>query len=125
MPAFTLLEVLVSMGLSSILALTSVAIGLNWYHQARAQQSESTYSFASAFVELQSLEGICQHEGCIAAEAHGFHVVQNSLQLFEGASFENQWPTTAREVPFDSMASNTQALTTIYFPDGSKSSTAP
>ncbi len=125
MPAFTLLEVLLSMGLSSILALASVAFGLNWYHQARVQQSESTYSFVSAFVELQSLEGMCRHEGCIAAEAHGFNVSQNSLQLFEGASFENQWPNAAREVPFDSAASSTQALSTIYFPDGSRIFTTP
>lgn len=125
MAAFTLLEVLISIGLSAALAAFSMLIGLGAYQQARTQSSESAYSFASAFAELQSLQGICRHEECVAAEAHGLRASAGALELFEGTSYESKWLSTMYVLPIPSSLTASTSITTIYFPDGSVSSSTP
>ncbi len=88
---FTLIEVLLVIGLFAIVAGLVVSVGLHTHSGFSAQGDEDLAIATLQKARSQSMHGVCTGD-CVAAVAHGVHSAAHGLVLFQGGSFD---PTDA------------------------------
>ena len=84
---FTLIEVLVVLGIFAVVAGLAVSAGLHTHSGFTAKDDEDVAIATLQKARSQSMAGVCVGSNCTAALAHGVHVNARSLVLFQGSSF--------------------------------------
>ena len=120
---FTLLEVLIVVGLFAVVGGLVVSAALHTHSGFTAKDDEDTAIAALQKARSQSMAGVCLGGGCTAAQPHGVHANSRSLVLFQGASFN---PTDDANETIDAQSNATTFVGTdiIFAPySGDLSST--
>jgi prepilin-type N-terminal cleavage/methylation domain-containing protein len=89
---FSLIELLVVMGLLAILGSFSLMVSMENYRGSSFAESQATLVSALQKARSQALFGVCIGSGCTAGQPHGVHIDSNQLVLFQGTTYNADDP---------------------------------
>ncbi len=118
---FTLIEVLVTLGLFGVVLSFSLIENMSslTYHFERSETAHlSTLNHAA---QGSSMRHICRSEFCTHAALHGVQTEPKELILFEGDSFSTRTVPQDWFLPRSKLLSSTTTETIIYYANGSSS----
>ena len=112
---FTLLEVLVVIGLFAVAAGLVLSIGSHSHSGFNAEDDIDLVLATLQKARSQSMNGVCIGIGCVGAVAHGVQVDPHALVLFQGSTYDAA--DTANEyIQTESAATNLSGNTIIFMP---------
>jgi type II secretory pathway pseudopilin PulG len=89
LPAFTLVEVLISLAIATIIVGVGLAQGLDWYARGISESDFQNVLSAIMRARAEAMNGICTggDDVCTNAEPHGVYVTANEIVIFQGESY--------------------------------------
>jgi Tfp pilus assembly protein FimT len=87
---FTLIEIIVVVGMFTMLAGLSLMIGLDSYRKYAFHDVEDTIVMALARARSESMTGICGGSSCAGGRKHGVKIGDGVLTVFEGDSYDTR-----------------------------------
>ncbi len=99
LPAFTLVELVLTLGICSVLAGLAFSTGISSYTRGLARTDRVNASAALREARDMALHGICSQPSCVSLSAHGIHITPQSLVLFEGSTYESRYATADETIP--------------------------
>ena len=100
---FTLIEVLIVLGLFALIAGLILSSGLRTHSGFTVKDDEDLAIATLQKARSQSMHGICEGSACVGALAHGVHVAPHALIIFQGSSFDAS-KSTNESMPAQSVA---------------------
>lgn len=92
---FTLIEVLVVIGLVAIIGGAAAYFGLDTYRGYSFHSDRDLLVAALQHARSQAVGNICLGAGCTEGQAHGVHVESNKLVMFQGTVYNSSDPVNA------------------------------
>jgi prepilin-type N-terminal cleavage/methylation domain-containing protein len=131
---FTLLEVLIVVGLFAVIAGLVLSMGVHTHSGYSVRDDEDLAIAVLEKARSQSMNGICLGSGCTIAIAHGVHSNPHQLVLFQGFSYNpsdntNEYinaqssATTfaGTDIIFDPLSGSVEATSTLTIADTASS----
>jgi prepilin-type N-terminal cleavage/methylation domain-containing protein len=95
---FTLVEVIITLTLSSLVTIGISAWGISEYVLAQTRSDKETILTSLLEARAESQNGLCDENSCTNGAAHGVYFQPTSATLFEGVSFDQR--NKEFDVPF-------------------------
>jgi prepilin-type N-terminal cleavage/methylation domain-containing protein len=84
---FTLIEVLVVLGMFALVGGFSLVTGMEWYQRNSLADDQASLISALQKARNQSLSAICIGSTCTAGMSHGVHITAKQLVIFQGTVY--------------------------------------
>lgn len=84
---FTLVELLVVMGLVGIIGSMSMLVGMDTFRKSSLRSERDKLVAIIHKARAQSMNNICLGAGCTGGKAHGVHLSGGQYVLFQGTSY--------------------------------------
>jgi prepilin-type N-terminal cleavage/methylation domain-containing protein len=112
---FTLLEVLVVIGLFAVVAGLVLTVGSHTHSGFNTQDDTDLLIATLQKARSQSINGVCVGVHCTVAAAHGVHVDPRSIVLFQGTTY-NASDATNEYIQAESNATTFSGSNIIFMP---------
>lgn len=110
---FTLIEVIISIGIIAIVATFTLSENIESYGRYSFRDERDTFVLSLQKVRSRSLNSVCVGLTCSSGVPHGIHVEMNTYTIFQGTAYDSTDPTN--EVMNFSPAIHTSGATDITF----------
>jgi prepilin-type N-terminal cleavage/methylation domain-containing protein len=97
---FTLLEILVVVALTAMIASFSAYQGIGSYQQAIVRIDAETTDSSLRYARSLSMHGVCADPSCRASATHGVRNLPAGTTVFEGTSYEERSVEQDQFFPF-------------------------
>lgn len=111
---FTLVEMLLTIGIVSVLAGLAISGGVASYGRGLARTDRLNAIGALREARDMALHGICTQIPCTVPASHGVHITQQTLVLFEGSSYASRYAPADVSMPLSGTRSITGANEIVF-----------
>lgn len=115
---FTLIEILVVMGLCAVVSTFALMVSMDWYRASVSHSDRDTLVLALEHARLESMHNVCLGDACTGGKPHGVAVRpednQNAYVIFQGSTYAAR--DVAVDVPLEANPTvATSGLTEVVF----------
>lgn len=121
---FTLVEVLVVLGMFALVGAFSLVIGMESYRSHSLADDQESLVSALEQARSQAMSGVCVGATCTGGVSHGVHIEAKQLVIFQGAVY-NPDDETNNYIPLSDAALTTSGLSNVVFAEYSGDSSMP
>ncbi|MGC9602178.1 MAG: prepilin-type N-terminal cleavage/methylation domain-containing protein [Minisyncoccia bacterium] len=121
---FTLIEVLVVLGMFALVGGCSLVIGMESYRSGSLADDQASLVSALQEARSQAISAVCIGSACTAGMPHGVHITRKQLVIFQGAIY-NVNDDTNDYIPLQDAALATSGLNDVVFAEYSGDANPP
>jgi prepilin-type N-terminal cleavage/methylation domain-containing protein len=111
---FTLIEVLVVLGMFALVGACSLVIGMESYRSGSLADDQASLVSALQKARSEAMNAVCIGSACTAGMSHGVHITSKQLVIFQGSVY-NSNDDTNDYVPLQDAALATSGLSDVVF----------
>ena len=120
---FSLIEVVVVLGILAVLASFALVISMESYRGSSFNDERSLLISMLQTARSQAMSGVCIGSECTGGVPHGVYITSNSLALFQGTSY-NASDDNNEVVPFSNRAITLSGAQQVIFAEFTGDATA-
>ena len=120
---FTLIEILLVLGLLAVIAGVSLVMGMDSYRGNSFRSDRDLLVAALEHARAESINAICLGSNCTDAAPHGVSIQSDSYVIFQGASYNSRDQAEDNVIPASALVSHA-GLSDVVFSVLSATSTA-
>jgi prepilin-type N-terminal cleavage/methylation domain-containing protein len=121
---FTLIEVLVVLGIFALVSGFSLVIGMESYQSDSLADDQATLVSALQKARSQAMSAVCIGNTCTSGVPHGVHITAKQLVIFQGAAYDPN-DDSNDYIPLQDAALTTSGLSDVVFAEYSGDSNTP
>jgi prepilin-type N-terminal cleavage/methylation domain-containing protein len=112
---FSLIEILVVLGMLSLLAAFTLFIGTDSYRGYSFRNERDTIVSILQKARSQAMSNVCLGSGCTGGEPHGVHFASGQYVIFQGSSFNPSDPNNEVRISGYNLDLTGSTMTDVIF----------